>query len=50
MFLINKTRAIEALKLAGLPRELLKSIPFCVIGGEQMFDQVSLISLIRSVS
>jgi hypothetical protein len=48
--LINETRAVEALKLASLPRELLKSLPVTIIAGSRMYDQVSLINLIRSVS
>ena len=48
--LINETRAVEALKLASLPRELLDSVPFVIIGGTRMFNEYTIINLIRSVS
>lgn len=46
--LINETRAVEALKLAGLPREVLDKAPFVRIGGERMFNEYMLISVINS--
>jgi len=47
--LINEARAAEALKLASLPLTLLKSFPVTVIYGTKMYDQASILSLIRSV-
>ena len=45
--LINETRAIEALKLAGLSPSLLNALSHVLVDGVRMYDQRAILAAIK---